>query len=157
MAAATKKNPRQILPRLTTDQLIDTDNYIARLRHRIHGSIVVHQNSIPKQESLATWLTLGMLDSIGLTNYSGRIAEKGKGNIELVRERPLLGNRVHGDASHLNLVFRQYRKCRPQRFHLLDSSRRIGFWIKENNRPRTRRGSLHIYLLPKLIRCGYRW
>ena len=142
----------QVLLRLTTDQLIDTSNDVARLRQRIHGAIVVHQHSIPKQESLTSWPALGMLDSIGLTNCSGRIAKKGEGNIELVRESSLLGDRVHGDADHLNLIFRQYRKCRPQRFHLLDSPRRIRLWVEENDRPRARRGMLNIYLLAKLIR-----
>ena len=142
----------QILLRLTADQLIDTSNHIARLRHRIHGAIVVHLHSIPKQKSLTSWLALRMLDSISLTNCSGRIAKKGEGNIELVRERSLLGNRVHRNSDHLNLIFRQYRKCRPQRFHLLNSPRCIRLWVKENDRPRARRGMLNIYLLAKLIR-----
>lgn len=136
---------------LPAGQSINPDHDITRLCLRVYGAIVVHQYSIPENEGLTAWLAVGMLDSVGIANRTCRVTKQGKGNIELVRERTLLGNRIHGYTSHLYVVFSQCRKCRPQRLYLFDSSRGIRLRIEENHGPRPGRGLLYVHLPAKLI------
>lgn len=65
---------------------------------------MVNEFAISEEEGFTRWYVLGMLHAEGVTNYTGGVAEKWKGDCKLIREGFLRGDGVHRNAGDLNLV-----------------------------------------------------